>query len=180
MTGFCCVSQTTPPVETGDTKYGTVENITAIEREHICAYLPLSTVGQRAGMFGERDFVYDAAADTYRGPGEQTLRYVSHCETTRRCIYAAPAAACAAFPLQAQCTTAMRGWRVRRRLDEIYLDRARGYHAPEPCAKAMRKRQVWVEPRFADAKARHGLRRFRFAGWNRSTARHCSSRLART
>jgi hypothetical protein len=25
----------------------------------------------------------------------------------------------------------------------------------------MRKRQVWVEPLFAEAKARHGLRRFR-------------------
>jgi transposase len=54
---------------TGDTKYGTTENITAMEREGIRAYVPLSAVGQRAGMFGEQDFAYDPAADTYRCPG---------------------------------------------------------------------------------------------------------------
>jgi DDE family transposase len=40
----------------------------------------------------------------------------------------------------------------------------RGYHATEPYAKAMRKRKVWVEPLFAEAKAWHGLRRFRLRG----------------
>ena len=45
-----------------------------------------------------------------------------------------------------------------------YLDRVRGYHATEPYAKAMRKRQVWVEPLFAEAKDWHGLRRFRLRG----------------
>ena len=40
----------------------------------------------------------------------------------------------------------------------------RGYHATELYAKAMRKRQVWVEPLFAEAKDWHGLRRFRLRG----------------
>ena len=40
----------------------------------------------------------------------------------------------------------------------------RAYHATEPYAKAMRKRQVWVEPLFAEAKDWHGLRRFRLRG----------------
>ncbi len=40
----------------------------------------------------------------------------------------------------------------------------RGYHGTEAYAKAMRKRQVWVEPLFADAKDWHGLRRFRLRG----------------
>jgi Transposase DDE domain len=44
------------------------------------------------------------------------------------------------------------------------LDRVRGYHTTEPYAKAMRKRQVWVEPLFAEAKDWHGLRRFRLRG----------------
>src|SRR5262245_65351873 len=34
----------------------------------------------------------------------------------------------------------------------------------EPYAKAMRQRQVWVEPLFAEAKGWHGLRRFRLRG----------------
>ncbi|MDQ3222696.1 MAG: transposase, partial [Gemmatimonadota bacterium] len=53
---------------------------------------------------------------------------------------------------------------VGRSLDADALDRVRGYHATEPYAKAMRKRQVWVEPLFAEAKDWHGLRRFRLRG----------------
>ena len=40
----------------------------------------------------------------------------------------------------------------------------RGYRASEPYAKALRKRKVWVEPLFAEAKDWHGLRRFRLRG----------------
>ena len=45
--------------------------------------------------------------------------------------------------------------------DEQYLDRVRGYHPTEPYKKALRKRQVWVEPLFAEGKDWHGMRRFR-------------------
>ena len=45
-----------------------------------------------------------------------------------------------------------------------YLEKVRGYHATEVYRKAMRKRQVWVEPLFAEAKDWHGLRRFRLRG----------------
>ena len=44
------------------------------------------------------------------------------------------------------------------------MDRVRGYHTTEAYTKAMRKRQVWVEPLFAEAKDWHGLRRFRLRG----------------
>ena len=37
----------------------------------------------------------------------------------------------------------------------------RGYGDTEPYRKALRKRQVWVEPLFAEAKDWHGQRRFR-------------------
>ena len=49
-------------------------------------------------------------------------------------------------------------------MEETYLDRVRSYHVTEPYAKAMRKRHVWVEPLFAEAKDWHGLRRFRLRG----------------
>jgi hypothetical protein len=153
-----------PRQVTGDTKYGTTENVTAIERERIHAYFPLSAVGRRAGQFGDEAFVYDAAADTHRCPGGQTLRFLSHCQSTQRRIYAAPAGVCRTCALRDQCTTAQRGRRIGRHRDEAYLDRVRGYHATENYKKAMRKRQVWVEPLFAEAKAWHGLRRFRLRG----------------
>jgi hypothetical protein len=149
---------------TGDTKYGTVTNIAAIERESIRAYVPLSAAGQRVGMFGERDFVYNGTTDTYRCPGNATLHFLSECQATRRRVYGAPAAVCASCALKNQCTTSRRGRRVGRSLEADALDRVQGYHATEPYAKAMRKRQVWVEPLFAEAKAWHGLRRFRLRG----------------
>src|SRR5829696_8038878 len=94
-----------PRQVTGDTKYGTVANIAAIGRESIRAYVPLSAAGQRAGMFGERDFVYNRTTDTYRCPGNATLHFRSQCETTRRRVYEAPAAVCAICALKHQCTT---------------------------------------------------------------------------
>src|SRR5918999_300377 len=53
---------------------------------------------------------------------------------------------------------------VKRSIDEAYLERVRGYHPTEAYKKAMRKRRVWVEPLFAEAKAWHGLRRLRLRG----------------
>src|SRR5215218_3498447 len=153
-----------PRQVTGDTKYGTVENVVAIEGQRIRAYVPLSEVGHRAGLFRDTDFAYDPSTDSYRCPGEQTLRFVSQCDSTRRRVYEAPRAACAACALRSQCTTSRRGRRVGRSFDEVDLDRVRGYHATESYAKAMRKRKVWVEPLFAEAKDWHGLRRFRLRG----------------
>lgn len=50
---------------------------------------------------------------------------------------------------------------MQRSVDEAYLDRVKEYHHGEPYQKAMRKRKVWVEPLFAEAKDWHGVRRFR-------------------
>jgi hypothetical protein len=44
------------------------------------------------------------------------------------------------------------------------LERVRGYHGTEAYKKAIRKRQVWIEPLFAEAKEWHGLRRLRLRG----------------
>jgi hypothetical protein len=128
------------------------------------AYLPLSKVGQHADVFGEQDFRYDAAEDTYHCPGSKVLRFLSQSDATHRRIYQATATDCKACALRARCTTSPRGRRISRDLDETYLDRVRGYHETEPYAKAMRKRNVWVEPLFAEAKDWHGLRRFRLRG----------------
>ena len=40
----------------------------------------------------------------------------------------------------------------------------RVYHGTKAYEKAMRKRAVWIEPLFGEAKDWHGLRRFRLRG----------------
>jgi len=46
-------------------------------------------------------------------------------------------------------------------VDEACLDRVRAYQSTKAYKKALRKRQVWVEPLFAEGKDWHGMRRFR-------------------
>ena len=41
------------------------------------------------------------------------------------------------------------------------MDRVKAYRGTFPYEKASRKRRVWVEPLFGEAKDWHGLRRFR-------------------
>jgi hypothetical protein len=50
---------------------------------------------------------------------------------------------------------------VHRSFHASYLERVRSYHQTQAYQKALRKRKVWVEPLFAEAKDWHGLRRFR-------------------
>ena len=104
------------------------------------------------------------AADAYRCPRGQDLPFRQRRIAERIRLYQAPAAVCNACPRKGDCTGSDHGRQIRRSEDEAYLDRVRGYHATEPYRKAMRKRQVWVEPLFAEAKAWHGLRRFRLRG----------------
>jgi hypothetical protein len=70
-----------------------------------------------------------------------------------------------------RCTQSSRGRTVVRSYDEAYSERVRGYHETELYKKARRKRSVWVEPLFAEAKDWHGLRRFRLRRlWRVNTA----------
>ncbi len=63
--------------------------------------------------------------------------------------------------MKAACTPGNAGRVVHRSFHAAYLDRVRSYHQTEEYAKAMRKRKVWVEPIFGEAKQWHGMRQFR-------------------
>jgi Transposase DDE domain len=153
-----------PRQVTGDTTYGTTEIIVAVEDAGIRAYVPLPDFDHRTRFFGRERFTYEPTRDVYRCPGGQELRFRKHKYTERTRVYQAAAAACNACLLKTQCTTSAKRRQLTRSFDESYLARVRGYHDTEAYAKAMRKRQVWVEPLFAEAKAWHRLGRFRLRG----------------
>jgi transposase len=153
-----------PSQATGDTTYGTVENIVALEDEGIRAYVPLPDMNHRRPFFGQDAFAYDAARDVYRCPADHLLARERIKHTEGVIVYRADPVSCNVCPLKAKCTESTRGRIVHRSLYAEYLDRVRGYHATQAYKKAMRKRQVWVEPLFAEAKLWHGLRRFRRRG----------------
>ncbi len=64
----------------------------------------------------------------------------------------AKAQACNACELKAKCTTSERGRMLYRPFEEDFYDRVRAYRGTYPYDKALRKRRVWVEPLFAEAK----------------------------
>jgi hypothetical protein len=151
-----------PRQVTGDTTYGTLENITALETAGIRAYVPLPDWEEKSDVWSAAHFRYEPEADQYRCPQGTALRRVGEPDAaTGRLIYRASASVCNRCPVKAQCTTSTQGRRVSRYLGEEYLERVRAYHGTEAYAKALRKRKVWVEPLFAEAKDWHGLRRFR-------------------
>ena len=153
--------QLQPRQLTGDTTYGTAENIAAIEDQGIRAYVPLPDFDQRTPLYSPKAFAYDAERDVYVCPQGEPLRRIGALYDERVVRYQAEAATCNACPVKGRCTTGQQGRQVRRSFHEEYLARVRGYHATAAYQKAMRKRSVWVEPLFGEAKAWHGLGRFR-------------------
>jgi hypothetical protein len=59
---------------------------------------------------------------------------------------------------------------LMRSFDEDLLENVRAYRETEPYEKAVRKRKVWVEPIFAEAKEWHGMKRFRLRTLRRVNA----------
>jgi len=150
-----------PDQVAADTTYGTIENIIPIEDAGIAMYTPLPDWDKRTDYFGASRFTYDPESDTHRCPNGKTLVRKHAKYTEGVIVYQADAAACNACPLKEQCTPGKEGRRVHRSIDEDYLDRVRSYHETAAYEKAMRKRKLWTEPLFAEAKLWHGLRRFR-------------------
>ena len=150
-----------PRQMTGDTTYGTIDNIVALAHEHIHAYVPLPDFDHRTPFYGQREFQYDPQQDGYICPQGTLLRLKKHRYTERTKVYRADAASCNACPLKKHCTESQHGRSLKRSFDEESLEQVRASHATEPYQKAMRKRSVWVEPLFAEGKDWHGMRRFR-------------------
>jgi len=149
---------------TGDAKYGTIENIVAVEDAGIRAYVPLTDFAHRTGFYGQDNFVFDPERDEYRCPQGHPLRRYSTKRTEGVVAYRAEAAICNACTVKTKCTKSNQGRKVQRSFYIDYLEKVRDYQATEAYKKAIRKRQVWVEPMFAEAKEWHGLRRLRLRG----------------
>jgi transposase len=153
-----------PHSATGDTTYGTVEIIRALEDAGIRAYVPITDWDKRTSLFGREAFSYDAEADQYTCPNGAILHWERHDYVNQTYHYRADATTCNACPLKAKCTRSNDGRTIRRSFFQEYLDRVSAYHQTQAYKKAYQKRKVWVEPLFGEAQQWHGLRRFRLRG----------------
>ena len=122
---------------TGDGKYGTVENITAVEESGIRAYLGLHEAGGRGSdFFPKSAFTYDAGKDLYICPAGETLRALGEAQDRRSrgkvVTYRARGSVCGACSLKPRCTINKNrplpeAWpwrRVHRPSQGLHADRA--------------------------------------------------------
>ena len=154
----------------GDTTYGTLQNIKGLEESGILAYVPVTDFTKRTKFFGKDRFAYDPERDLYTCPAGEVMRPQGSLSKDDLLRYRAPAKACAACSLRAECTSNKQGRAVHRHPEEHYLEMARARRGSEPYKKAMRKRKVWAEPPFAEAKRWHGMERFKLRGLERVNA----------
>jgi len=151
-----------PRSVSGDAKYGTRKNVAALEKADIRAYVAIPNFDFRnTGLFSAGHFRYDPEKDRYVCPADEHLHRHARTGANRGTRYRAKAQACNACELKKRCTDSENGRTIYRRSDENYYERVRAYRGSFPYEKALRKRRVWVEPLFAEAKDWHGMRRFR-------------------
>jgi hypothetical protein len=111
--------------------------------------------------FRSAQFTYGAEHDVYHCPNGEILPFRYTDTKNERKLYRARASICKACLLRPQGTANRQGRVIHRSFHADLLEHVRGYQGTPAFTKAMCKRQVWVEPLFAEAKQWHGLRRFR-------------------
>lgn len=153
--------QLRPEIAVGDGKYGTIPNIAAIEQDGIKAYTPVTNLNIRTKHYTMDDFYYNDERNHYICPQGHVLPLWSRRKTEEVFVYRADADICNRCPVKPECTNSKSGRHIFRPFAQEYLDRVKGYHKTEAYKKAMRKRQVWVEPLFGEGKQWHQGRRFR-------------------
>lgn len=159
----CFRWQLRPRQVTGDTTYATGEIIQAVEAAGMRAYLPLAD-WDRTAFYGPSRFTYSAEQDLYSCPEGHPLQPATVRSAQNIVIYRADPATCNACPVKAACTTSDRGRTIQRGVHAAFVERVQHYQDSAAYRKAIRKRRVWVEPLFGEAKQWHGLEQFRLRG----------------
>jgi hypothetical protein len=150
-----------------DAKYGTLANVKGVEEAGVRALVPVTDFTKRTKFFGKDRFAYDPEKDAYRCPAGEVLKPQGNPNREGLIRYRAPANVCAACSLRPDCTDNKQGRAVHRHPEEHCLEVARARRKSAAYGRAMRKRKVWVEPLFAEAKRWHGLGRFKLRGLER-------------
>ncbi|MCJ7658061.1 MAG: transposase [Anaerolineales bacterium] len=160
----CSRWQLKPKIAVGDAKYGTVPIIVGLEEREIKAYLPIPDLSNRNQYYSPDIFQYDAEQDLYICPEKLELPLWSRRKSEEVFVYRVDADVCDTCPLKSECTGSKSGRHIFRSFHQDYIDKVKAYHQTELYQKAMRKRGVWVEPLFGEAKEFHHLRRFSLRG----------------
>ncbi len=148
-------------IAVGDSKYGTVKNMTGIEQAGIKAYGPIPDLSKRNDFYPTEDFPYDPVNNQYICPQGHPLSLWSRRISEELFVCRSDNKLCNACPVKSECTKSKSSRHSFRSFDQKYVEKGRTYHPTPEYQKAMSKRAFWVEPLFGEAKEFHRLRRFR-------------------
>jgi len=146
-----------------------------LERRSITGYIPLPKDRgnkHRMGMFGYEDFKYDKEQDIVTCPAGKTLYFMKHRkrgDSSAR-VYRSRKRDCKICPCLSKCTTSKSLFRAFEVNDYYDMIKRAGFiNKTERYKEAAKIRMLSTEPKFAEAKCYHGLRRFRYRGLTQVT-----------
>ncbi len=149
-----------------DCKYGTSENFIALAEQgintHMGDFSARLVQPRREGIYGEEQFRYDAASNTYTCPAGETLKARRKHPLKRTWEYVTARGVCAACALRSQCTRSRTGRTLHRHEQEELLRAARAQSHSRAARKDRRRRMHLMEKSFADAANAHGFKRSRW------------------
>jgi transposase len=156
-----------------DTGYYNSIGLKECEDDGIVAYVPLAARNarlERQGRISHEEFIYDAAADVYRCPGDKLLTPSEgrKINTGGRAEirYTSRKADCDACPLRSRCLSAKTPTRTIHRWEhEAVLERHRA--RMKDADARMRRRAELAEHPFGTLKCRAGYRHFLVRGFDK-------------
>ena len=160
-------TQQTVATAVADSKYGTADNFAACVEKGIAPHLGVLADKQkehsdRVDCYADKDFVYDAAADTYTCPAGQKLTQRRYHERRRTYEYTAASGVCAACLQRDKCTKGKTGRSLQRHEQAARVELGRQI-ARSPQAQKDRRRRAWlIEGSFGRAASEHGFKRSRW------------------
>jgi len=159
-----CVMGIKPETVAGDKAYGYGAAVRRICEAGVMPHVAQPVQGQwnAQGIFGKKDFTYDAQKDELICPAGKRLHKRTEHTRNRQSEYAACLIDCRDCALKAQCTRTR--YRVaHRHWDQDYLDQAQAVRQTQEWRISQRFRK-FIEHLFAEAKELMGLRRARRCG----------------
>ena len=142
-----------------DGGYSSGEVYHEMARRGIEAFIPQQSSGaERQGRFGQDQFIYDAATDSYTCPNGAHLKRQQQKRPSPERRYRASNQDCGACPIRARCTTGKARALMIHPYEESLLA-ARERQKTPAAKRAARDRRICSERTFAEAKEPHGLRR---------------------
>ena len=153
-------------VLSGDAGYGTGEIYHYCKENDITPCIPHKEKNcNRDSDLGNGRFSYDQATDTFRCPAGKTLPRRQYNRDENTVIYEAPRDVCEKCIHFSRCVTSKtQGRRIRRNLNDPYIDWADNCLSRPERKRLMARRKAKIEGSFADAANNHGFKRARWRG----------------